>query len=436
MLNKKLNIITVVSHDLGQHMGCYGVPDVRTPNFDDFAGQGLRFENNFGTAPLCSPSRASLWTGRYPHSNGVIGLAHSGFQNDLHPNERHLAQILTDVGYDTQLFGIQHISPRPERLGYKGIHPRGLCGKVAEEVCKFLTDRKDDENPLFLKAGFIESHRPFPHQDVEMLDPASLTVLPYLPDIPETRQDLAELEASISSADKAFGRIVKAVDDCGMTDNTIVTFTTDHGISFPHAKSTLYDPGIETALLMHIPGVGGGKVYKEMISNIDFVPTILDFLDMEIPENIQGRSFKGLITGEGYKPREAIFAEKTYHNYYDPMRAIRTGKWKLIANFEFSSWQDIAPGLIVTDSAKKYVEIYKALAPPREKHYHPPFELYDLEADPWEGNSLAENSEFKDICDRLIKQLRQWMQDTGDPLLEGPMAQGAYRNRMNAFKKF
>lgn len=432
MLNKKLNIITVVSHDLGQHMGCYGVPDVRTPNFDDFARHGLRFENNFATAPLCSPSRASLWTGRYPHTNGVIGLAHWGFQNDLYPNERHLAQILANMGYNTQLFGIQHVSPHSERCGYKGIHPRGPCDKIAEEVCKFLTDRKDDENPLFLKAGFFESHRPFPHKDVKTLDPASLTVLPYLPDIPEVRQDLAELEASCSSADKAFGRIVKAVDDCGMTDNTILVYTVDHGIDFPHAKATLYDPGIETALLMRIPEIEGGKVYKEMISNVDFVPTILDFLGIEIPENIQGHSFKRLITGEGYKPREAIFAEKTYYTYYDPMRAIRTKKWKLIANFEFAPWLEMPPYLI--SNVDSCVGFFKALSPPFEKQFHPPFELYDLEADPWEGNTLAENSEFKDIRDRLIKQLRQWMQDTGDPLLEGPMTQAAYRNRMDAFK--
>ena len=427
-MNKKLNIITVISHDLGQHMGCYGVPDVRTPNFDDFAVQGLRFENNFCTAPQCSPSRAALWTGRYPHSNGVVGLAHSGFQNDLNRNERHLAQILADTGYDTHLFGVQHVSPRPERCGFKDIHERGPCGKIAEEVCQFLTDRKDDEKPLFLQAGFFETHRPFPHKDIEALDPASLTVLPYLPDIHKVRENLAELEASCSSADKAFGRIVKAVDNCGMTDNTIVIFTVDHGIDFPHAKYTLYNPGIETALLMHIPGVDGGKVYKEMISNVDFVPTILDFLDIEIPENIQGRSFKGLITGEGYKPREAIFAEKTYHTYYDPMRGIRTEKWKLIANFEFTFCQEI------TMLRGDFTEIAAILAHPHKTQYHPPFELYDLEADPWEGNNLAENSEFKDIRDRLIKQLRQWMKDTGDPLLEGPMAQGAYRNRMSAFK--
>ncbi len=129
MLNKKLNIIIVISHDLGQHMGCYGVPDVRTPNFDDFAAQGLRFENNFCTAPLCSSSRASLWTGCYPHTNGVIALTNRGFQNDELPgpsNERHLAQILADTGYDTHLFGIQHVSYHPERCGFKGIHVRGL----------------------------------------------------------------------------------------------------------------------------------------------------------------------------------------------------------------------------------------------------------------------------------------------------------------------
>ncbi len=429
MDNKKLNIITVISHDLGQHMSCYRVPDVRTPNFDVFAAQGLRFENNFCTAPQCSPSRAALWTGRYPHANGVVGLAHSDFQNDLHDDERHLAQILGDEGYETHLFGGQHVSPKAQRCGFKGIHGGGPCGKIASAVGKFLEERSGGDGPLFLQAAFFEPHRPFPHEDVETLEPATLSVPPYLPDIPEVREDLAHLEASCYSADNAFGAIVEAVDRCGMADDTIVVFTVDHGIAFPHAKMTLYDPGIETALLMRIPGIEGGKVYKEMISNVDFVPTVLELLDINVPKNIQGRSFKGLFTGEEYEPNEAIFAEKTYHTYYDPMRAIRTQKWKLIANFEFAPQQETSPDY--DNNAKSYVEIAKAQ--PLPSLYHPPFELYDLEADPWEQENLADNPGYEDIRDELIRQLRQWMRDTGDPLLEGPMAQGTYRKRMLGF---
>ena len=429
MSDRRPNVIVVISHDLGQHMGCYGAPDVRTPNFDRFAEEGIRFANNFCTAPQCSPSRAALWTGRYPHANGVVGLAHSGFQNDLHEEERHFAQILGDAGYDTHLFGRQHVSPQAERCGFVTIHGAGPCGQIASEVVEFLEDGRGGDRPLFAQVAFSEPHRPFPHEDVEALDPYSLTVLPYLPDIPEVRQDLADLEASCSSADMAFGRIVDAVDRCGMADDTIVVFTVDHGIAFPHAKMTLYDPGIETALLMRIPGILGGKIHTEMISNVDFVPSMLDLLGVEVPAAVQGRSFKGLVAGTGYMPNEAVFVEKTYHTYYDPMRAIRTEQWKLIANFEFAPYQETSPDY--GNNAKCYVEVAKAKPP--STMYHPPFELYDLNADPWEQNDLAEDPEYRTIRDQLVRRLREWMQETGDPLLEGPIPQGAYGKRMEAF---
>jgi len=431
--SERLNVIVVISHDMGQHIGCYGVPNVRTPNLDAFAECGIRFENNFCTAPLCSPSRAALWTGRYPHANGMAGLAHDTFGNDLNDDERHLAQILGDEGYDTHLFGSQHTSLSSRRCGFKGIHQReGTCGKIASAVVEFLEKRKRGDGPLFLQAAFFEPHRPFWHEDIEPLAPDALWVPPYLPDIPVVREDLADLEASCCSVDKAFGAIVKAVDRCGMADDTIVVFTVDHGIPFPHAKMSLYDPGIKTALLMHVPGIEGGKVYKEMISNVDFVPTILDLLGLEIPGNIQGRSFAGLLTGEGYEANEAIFAEQTYHIYYDPMRAIRTEKWKLIANFEVAPHQLMPPVQRNNLDGKGYVEIVRA-KPPRWL-YHVPYELYDLEADPWEQNDLADNQpENEKIRNELIRRLRQWMRDTGDPLLEGPMAHGAYKMRMKHF---
>ncbi len=433
MPGRKMNVVVVICHDLGQHVGCYGVPGVRTPNLDRFAAEGIRLANHFCCAPQCSPSRAAFWTGRYPHANGVVGLSHSGFQNDLHDDERHLAQILDEAGYETHLFGLQHVSGRPERCGFKTVHGFGQCGQVAAETCRFLEERRGRGPQLFVQVGFFEPHRPFPRGDVELLRPAEVTVPPYLPDIPEVRADLVDFEASISSADQAFGKIVDAVDRAGMRDDTIVVFAVDHGIPYTRAKMTLYDPGIETAQLMRIPGVRGGVVHDQLISNVDFFPTLLDLLGLEIPENVQGRSYRGLITGQGYEGKGAVFAEKTYHTYYDPMRCIRTERWKLIANFEYAPWQDTSPDYDI--NAKSYVEAAKALAIPYERQYHPPFELYDLTSDPWEQDDLADCPEHQDVRDELIRRLRQWMRDTGDPLLEGPMAQGAFRNRMAAFQR-
>ena len=267
---------------------------------------------------------------------------------------------------------------------------------------------------------------------MEPLAPAQLTVPPYLPDIPEVREDLADIEASVSSADRAFGHILEAIRTSCVADNTLVLFTADHGIAFPHAKMTLYDPGIEVALMLAGPGIPVGQVRPEMISNVDVMPTLLDLLGLPCPANLHGRSFSGLFDAQDYKANEYIFAEKTYHTYYDPMRAVRSHQWKLIANFEFAPWQETSPDYL--NNAKGYVEVSKALDVPYDVQYHPPFELYDLKNDPCEQQNLADDPRFTGIRDDLIRGLRHWMAETGDPLLDGPMAQGAYRRRMKAFK--
>ena len=433
MKKNPINIVVVICHDLGQHLGCYGQGDVRSPHIGAFAASGTRFENSFSTAPQCSPSRAALWTGRYPHANGVVGLTHSGFANDLNPDEKHLAHVLRARGYDTHLFGGQHEARSSERCGHEHIHGDGLSGKVAADCADFFGCRHNHDRPLFVQINFFEPHRPFPHDGVEPLPRDQLTVPPYLPDIPEVREDLADIEASIASVDQAFGRIVESIRSSDIADNTVIVFTTDHGIAFPHAKMTLYDPGIEVALILSGPGIHNGIVHRELISNVDIMPTLLDLAGLPSPANLQGRSFYGLITNREYTPNEMIFAEKTYHSYYDPMRAVRSNRWKLIANFEFAPWQETSPDY--DNNAKGYVEVSKALRVPRNVLFHPPFELYDLENDPYEQHNLSDDSSYRTTRDELICALRKWMQDTGDPLLDGPIAQGAYRHRMKDFKR-
>ncbi len=434
MEQKHYNIVFVICHDLGRHLGCYGVTDVRSPHIDAFASGSMRFQNSFCTAPQCSPSRAALWTGRFAHANGVVGLTHADFANDLHPGELHLAQILRSAGYDCHLFGGQHESRSAARCGYETVHPGGPCGDVAAEFSRYMAGRPASApKPLFASIGFNEPHRPFARAaDVTPLPPDSLTVLPYLPDIPAVREDLSDIEASIATVDRAFGQVVQAVRQSPIAADTIVVFTADHGIAFPHAKMTLYDPGIEVALIMAVPGGPQGVVRREMISNVDVLPTLLDLLGLPHPPNLHGRSFAELLRGGAYVPNEAVFAEKTYHTYYDPMRAIRTSRWKLIANFEFAPWQETSPDY--DNNAKGYVEVARALNVPYALQYHPAFELYDLEADPYERHNLADDPAHRHRRDELIRTLRQWMVDTRDPLLDGPVAQATYRIRMAQFK--
>lgn len=432
MKKEPLNIVVVICHDLGQHLGCYGAPDVRSPHIDAFAASGIRFENSFCAAPQCSPSRAALWTGRYPHANGVVGLTHAGFANDLNPDERHLAQILRADGYDTHLFGAQHEARTAERCGHEQIHGCGTCAEIAGEFAEWVSRDSSGSRPLFAQVNFLEPHRPFPHDDVESLSPDQLTVPPYLPDIPEVREDLADLEASVASADEAFGEIIEAVRSSCIADSTLVLFTADHGIAFPHAKMTLYDPGIEVPLILSGRGMPEGVVRHEMISNVDVMPTLLYLAGIARPSNLHGRSFHGLLSHGQYTPNELVFAEKTYHTYYDPMRTVRSDRWKLIANFENAPWQETSPDY--RGNAKCYVEVSNALDVSHEVQYHPPFELYDLKNDRCEQQNLAEDPRFTDTRDELMRALLDWMEKTGDPLLDGPMAQGAYRQRITALK--
>jgi N-sulfoglucosamine sulfohydrolase len=161
-------------------------------------------------------------------------------------------------------------------------------------------------------------------------------VPPYLRDTPGTREELAGLQGAMRHLDEELGRWTDALHALGLESNTLMIVTTDHGIAMPRAKCSLYDPGIQVALVLRRagrPGWCGGRVRKEMISSIDVLPTVLELAGIPVPANVQGRSFAPLLDGRAYTPCREVFCELTYHNYYDPVRCIRTEGQKLIANF-------------------------------------------------------------------------------------------------------
>jgi len=408
------NIVIISCHDIGQHLGCYGVETVCTPSIDRLAAEGVRFERSFATAPQCSPSRSSIYTGRYPHSNGVMGLCHANFAWDLHPTERHLASILAEGGYHTALVGVQHETPHPERMGYHDIIPGGLCDKVAPKAVEYIRQVAAHNQPFYAQIGFAEPHRDFDAGGAKPDASKGVTIPPYIVDEPSAREEFAAFQGAIRKVDSRIGRVLDALDETGLSENTITIYTADHGIPFPRAKCSLYDPGLQVPFIVRWPGGGwtGGKVYGEMISNIDYVPTLLEAAGIPVADNVHGRSFLGLLDGTGYEPRGEIFAEITYHDYYDPRRSIRTETHKLIAGFSATlalmdptqSWRPATTPKVPDDPAR---------------HRHPHIELYDLVKDPLEFEDVADDPAYAGVRKQLAGRLLDWMAATGDPLLAG-----------------
>jgi len=412
----KPNIIMVICHDLGRHLGCYGVGDISTPHLDALAREGLRFDNYFCTAPQCSPSRGSIMTGMYPHENGLMGLAHLGWEIDR--GYTKLPEALRDAGYDTHLFGIQHETGQdPEWLGYEHVHRTGgKAAEVAPQFIDFLKSKDPDSGERFYASvGFLEPHRPYAAPGYEADDPQNVSPLPYLPDDYRIRKEIGQLQGLIKAVDTEAGKILRALQETGLEKNTLFIFTTDHGIAFPRAKGMLYDPGVGTVLIMRWPGViNAGQVCSHLLSNVDLMPTLLEIAGACVPDGISGRSFLPLILNQPYEEREDIFVELTWHDRYNPMRAVRTRRYKYIRSFGRRPLVYIPADIYVAPSGEAVRDEYYSKQRPAE-------ELYDLVEDPLEQRNLIGKPDVVEVEARLRTRLQDWMEETGDPLLAGPV---------------
>lgn len=425
-----VDVVVMTTHDIGRHLHCYGVNSVVSPHLDSLAAEGVRFEQAFATAPQCSPSRASLATGLYPHNNGVMGLAHRGFDWELDPNAPHVASILAGLGFETHLFGEQHVSLHSERLGFEHLHRPGhdhgnATGQMmAAEVERLLETRLAGRR-LYLEINFEDTHRPYPSGAPT---PDLVDIPAFLPAGPEAVAELGALQGAIRAMDVAAGRVLAALGKAGRAERAVVVFTTDHGLAMPRAKCTLYDPGLEVALMLRWPGggIGAGVTRSELVSNIDVVPTVVEAAGASLPAgNFQGRSLLPLLRGEPYEPRHAIFAEKTFHSYYDPMRCIRTGHHKYIRNFETGFAVevpgDIQQGAIFRADPSRYSTDRTSVV-----------EVYDLDDDPLEERNLTGLPGIEDVEKELDAELWGWMRETADPLLSGPIPSPRYRQAMES----
>jgi N-sulfoglucosamine sulfohydrolase len=416
------NIVYIHSHDSGRYLEPYG-QSVPTPNLQQLAQEGILFRKAFSAAPTCSPSRAALLTGLNPHSSGMLGLAHRGFS--LNDYRQHIVHTLKPAGYTSVLAGLQHVAKEPGTIGYDVIlpHKDTSAVHVTPAAVAFLDGRP--ASPFFLDVGFFETHREYPEATPE--DKADYSPLPRpIPDTPATREDFARYRASARIMDEGVGKVLEAIDRNGYRENTLVISTTDHGISFPRMKCNLTDDGWGVSLILRGPKLPQAAVCDALTSQLDVFPTICDYLGIDHPSWLQGKSFLPLLAGHVSEINDEIFAEVNYHASYEPKRAVRTSRWKYIRRFG-DRITPVLPNCDDSPSKELWMQAgWGSQILDQES-------LYDLLFDPTEHANLVHDPAYKVIAQDMRDRLHRWMVATNDPLVKGPVKAppGAFANDPN-----
>jgi arylsulfatase A-like enzyme len=409
---KKPNILYLHSHDTGRYIQPYGYP-VDTPNLSRLAEGGVLFRKAFCTAPTCSPSRASLVTGQMPHNNGMLGLAHRGFFLDDY--SKHIIHTLKSVGYHSVLCGVQHIADDAGKIGYDEVIDLNVeregesYDKVAPKAVEVINEIKE---PFFLSVGFSDTHRPF--GEISDKDNPDYCMPPApVADTPETRKDFAAFKSRCRDLDTGMGEVIDAIEKRGLSENTLIICTTDHGIAFPYMKCNLTDHGTGVMLIMKGPcGFEGGKINDALVSQLDIYPTVCEILQIDKPNWLQGKSMLPLIQEQSDEINKEIFGEINYHAAYQPVRSVRTKRWKYIVHLDFRK-KPVLPN--IDDGPSKSLWLKNGYANCKIEQE----QLYDLILDPCEMNNLAGRDEYQPVLKDMKKSLIKWMRKTGDPFLDG-----------------
>ncbi len=423
------NIILVNADDLTHRdLGCYG-GQAHTPNIDRLATEGMRFTHCFQAAPMCSPTRHNIYTGLYPVKSGAYPnhtFAKAGTKSIVH--------FLKPLGYRIALSGKTHIAP-------KEVFPFEYSGKKNPDMAAIdtlMAECKEAGTPFCLFACSNEPHTPWNFGDASRYPPEKIELPPYIVDTPETRDGYSRYLAEITYYDGQVGQILGLLDKHGLADNTLVMVTSEQGNSMPFAKWTLYDSGLQTALIARWPGkIAAGAVTGAMVEYVDLVPTFVDAAGGTPDTILDGKSMLPVLFGQTQEHKEHVYGIMTTrgvinHPGHYGIRSVRSRRYKLIVNLtpevtfsnactkspEFRSWVAKAEAGDA-DAAEKV----------RRYQNRPAVELYDVTKDWYEWRNLAENPENAPIIAELRAKLDGWMEAQGDLGQETEMAAYEHQNR-------
>ena len=494
-----LNIVLFVTDDESPTLGCYGDPVAVTPHIDRMAGEGVLFKNAFATTASCSASRSVILSGVHNHLTGQYGHQHHFHKFSCYRDLASLSLplLLQRQGYLTAQIGKYHVAP--EEVFHFEFYLRGNSRNpvaMANQCRSFVAAAARRQQPFFLYFATSDPHRgggPDPRSELELApdlfgnkpagayegvapvryQPGEVPVPAFLPDTPETREELANYYQSCSRVDQGLGRLIEVLQDEGVYDRTLIVFTSDHGMAFAGAKTTVYEPGLRVPFIVRDPRARqAGRVSEALVSHVDIAPSLLDYaggLDQAAnqPRNWQpaesilnveartrpaqetlaselgitglravprenhaggnqfrrfhGNSWRPLVRGQRERHHEVIFASHTFHEIqmYYPMRVVRDENYKLIWNIAHPVDYPFASDLWAASSWQaQYTRGREANYGTRtvaEFIRRPEFELFRIDQDPHETKNLALDPEYEPVLRRYQERLAEMQRELQDP---------------------
>lgn len=460
--NTRPNILFAISDDQSYpHASAYGYEAIQTPAFDRIAREGILFHNAFSASPGCSPSRAAMLTGLNCWQLENAGTHGSSFpaQYTTYPD------LLEDAGY---FIGYTHKAWGPGDYKVSGRtrnpagipfnehtmdSPEGIASTDYAANFQYFLNQRPDDQPFFFWYGGSEPHRVYKGgigADHGM-DASQVEVPPFLPDVPEVRNDILDYGYEIQWFDQHLGQMISMLEEAGELDNTLIVVTSDNGMPFPRAKANVYEYGIHIPLAVRWGNqITGGREVRDLVSLIDFFATFLDVAGASTPEyTVESKSLTNIFTSDTKgivdSSRTAVFSSRERHsssrwaNLSYPQRAMRTHDYLYIRNFRPERWPAGAPQKFRKDGTLEehhmaYHDIDNANTnfvithrddPQYKKFFHlavdkrPAEELYHIKEDPGCINNLANQSAYSDTLRTMRSQMGAYLMATNDPRVTG-----------------
>lgn len=425
-MSEQPNIVWISCEDISPHLGCYGDPHAITPNLDKLAQEGTRYTNAFTTAGVCAPCRSAIITGMYQNS---IGTHHMRCNATLPTWLKPFPVYLREAGYyctNNSKTDYQFSKPAKKEIW-------DICGAKGH-----WKNRPQKSQPFFAVFNFtgchesgIASESKYKSVTKDLLpsqrqNPKELTTLPpYYPDTTITREDWKRNYELITAMDAWAGDLIQQLKDAGEYDNTIIIYWSDHGVGLPRAKRWLYDSGTHIPLIIRVPAkfqksldISSLATDNQLISAVDFAPTVLNIAGIDPPSYLQGRAFLGLHLSP---PRKFVYgARDRMDERYDIIRTVRGPQYRYIRNFEplkpyYQYMNTPEKGATMQEIRKKeasgQLDPVMALFSAHEK---PVEELYDTHADPFEIHNLADDPAFSQRLSEMRHALSEWQNEIGD----------------------